>query len=52
MLGGQAQTAAAASQESVILIKLHTKLDIIMEKQRSLEARFEELERQVSAWSW
>ncbi len=35
---GQASAAAAVSQESIILIKVHTKLDIILEKLGSMEA--------------
>ena len=58
---GQAHTAAAVSEESVMLInaklaivldKLHTKLDIILEKLGSMEARLEELEWKTDALSW
>ena len=58
---GQAHTAAAVSEESVILInaklaiildKLHTKLDMILEKLGSMEARLEELEWKIDALSW
>ena len=55
---GQAHTAAAVSEESVnaklaiILDKLHTKLDMILEKLGSMEARLEEFERQIDNLSW
>ena len=49
---GQASAAAAVSQESVILIKVHTKLDIILERLGSMEARLEKLEWEIGAWAW
>ena len=58
---GQAHTAAAVSEESVMLInaklaivldKLHTKLDMILEKLESMETRLAGLECQTDDWSW
>ena len=57
---GQAHTAAAVSEESVILRdarlaiileKLHTKLDMILTKVGAMEARLDKLEWKIDAWS-
>ena len=43
---------AAVSEENVILVKLHTKLDIILDKLQSVEARLAEIERALCGWAW
>ena len=47
-----APTPAAVSEENVILVKLHTKLDIILDKLQSVEARLAEIERALASWAW
>ena len=44
--------AAVVSEENVILVKLHTKLDIILDKLQSVEARLAEIERALASWAW
>ena len=45
-------TPAAVSEENVILVKLHTKLDIILDKLQSVEARLAEIERALGGRAW
>jgi hypothetical protein len=40
------------SEENVILVKLHVKLDIILDKLQSVEARLAEIELALGAWAW
>ena len=40
------------SEENVILNKLHVKLDIILDKLQSVEARLAEIERALGGWAW
>ena len=40
------------SEENVILVKLHVKLDIILDKLQSVEARLADIERALGAWAW
>ena len=47
-----APAPAAVSEENVILVKLHTKLDIILDKLQSVEARLAEIERALASWAW
>ena len=47
-----APAPAAVSEENVILVKLHTKLDIILDKLQSVEARLAEIERALCGWAW
>ena len=44
--------AAVVSEENVILVKLHTKLDIILDKLQSVEARLAVIERALCGWAW
>ena len=47
-----APAPAAVSEENVILVKLHVKLDIILDKLQSVEARLAEIERALATWAW
>jgi hypothetical protein len=47
-----APAPAAVSEENVILVKLHVKLDIILDKLQSVEARLAEIELALGAWAW
>jgi hypothetical protein len=40
------------SEGSVILVKLHTKLDIIMEKLQLVENRLAKIEQVLEGWAW
>ena len=51
-LSGPPPAPAALSEENIILVKLHTKLDIILDKLRSMEARLEDIEQKIAAWAW
>ena len=47
-----APAPAAVSEENVILNKLHVKLDIILDKLQSVEARLAEIEQAFATWAW
>ena len=47
-----APAPAAVSEGSVILVKLHTKLDIILDKLQLVEARLAKIERALEGWAW
>ena len=47
-----APAPAAVSEENVILVKLHTKLDIILDKLQLVEARLAKIERALEGWAW
>jgi hypothetical protein len=40
------------SEGSVILVKLHTKLDIILDKLQLVENRLANIERVLEGWAW
>jgi hypothetical protein len=40
------------SEENVIVVKLHVKLDIILDKLRSVEARLAEIEQALATLAW
>ena len=47
-----APAPAAVSEENVIVVKLHVKLDIILDKLQSVEARLAEIEQALATWAW
>ena len=47
-----APAPAAVSEGSVILVKLHTKLDIILDKLQLVENRLANIERVLDGWAW
>jgi hypothetical protein len=47
-----APAPAAVSEENVILVKLHAKLDIILDKLQLVEARLAKIERALEGWAW
>ncbi len=47
-----APAPAAVSEENVILVKLHVKLDIILDKLQSVETRLADIEKAIGGWAW